>query len=131
MIITYTPKHQAPFYLPLQLSSYPAFINVNDKIDTLIGLFYGMVIGLFLYHLFLFILTREKVQILYIFYVINTLLFFAAEQGSLFRFWPTATTLNNFSIYTFAFLVLVQRVYLLQFTLIPKKAHTYITFLNG
>ncbi|MBP8020480.1 MAG: response regulator, partial [Agitococcus sp.] len=91
--------------LPLQLSSYPAFINVNDKIDTLIGLFYGMVIGLFLYHLFLFILTREKVQLLYIFYVMNTLLFFAAEQGSLFRFWPTATTLNNFSIYTFAFLV--------------------------
>ncbi len=98
-------KTSSTFYLPLQLSSYPEFINVNDKIDTLIGLFYGMVIGLFLYHLFLFILTREKVQLLYIFYVMNTLLFFAAEQGSLFRFWPTATTLNNFSIYTFAFLV--------------------------
>lgn len=98
-------KTTSTFYLPLQLSSYPEFINVNDKKDTLIGLFYGMVIGLFLYHLFLYIMTREKVQILYVFYVMNTLLFFAAEQGSLFRFWPTATTLNNFSIYTFAFLV--------------------------
>ena len=98
-------KTSSTFYLPLQLSSYPNFINKNNKLDSLIGVFYGMAIGLFLYHLFLFILTREKVQLLYIFYVMNTLLFFAAEQGSLFRFWPTATTLNNFSIYTFAFLV--------------------------
>ncbi len=98
-------KTSSTYYLPLQLSSYPEFINNSNKLDSLIGLIYGIVIGLFLYHLFLFIITREKVQLLYIFYVMNTLFFFAAEQGSLFRFWPNATALNNYSIYTLAFLV--------------------------
>ena len=120
------------YYLPLYLSNSSDFINNSNKLDSLVSLIYGVVIGLFLYHLFLFVLTREKVQLLYIFYVMNTLLFFAAEQGSLFRFWPNATALNNYSIYTLAFLVfssacLFTRTYLN--TKESPRLHTFLKWL--
>ncbi|PTQ87987.1 hybrid sensor histidine kinase/response regulator [Agitococcus lubricus] len=94
------------YYLPLRLSSFPMFIKTDTREDTLIGICYGIVIGLCCYHFLLLILTKEKVQLIYIGYVLCTLLFFATEQGSLYQFWPTATTWNNYSVYSFSFLSL-------------------------
>lgn len=94
------------FYLPLTISTYPDFLNHGRLYDNLVNVSYGIVIGLFLYHLFLFFLTKEKVQLFYILYIFCTLLFFAAQQGSLFQFWPTAIAWNNLSVYTFSFLSL-------------------------
>ncbi|MFO1390961.1 MAG: ATP-binding protein [Agitococcus sp.] len=91
------------FYLAPKIKSYPQFIRTSQQINMLIFMTYGIVIGLFLYHLFLVFLTKEKVQLLYILYVGFTLLFFAAEQGSLFQLWPNSPNWNNFSVYSFAF----------------------------
>jgi hypothetical protein len=99
-------KTTSTYYLPLQLSTYPIFINNSNKLDSLIGLIYGIVIGLFLYHFLLFLLTREKVQLLYFYYVLSTLLFFASSQGSLFQFWPNSPQLNNKMVDTFSFLTM-------------------------
>jgi signal transduction histidine kinase/ActR/RegA family two-component response regulator len=94
------------FYLPLTISTYHDFLNHRQFYDNLVNVSYGVVIGLFLYHLFLFFLTKEKVQFFYILYIFCTLLFFAAQQGSLFQFWPNASSWNNLSVYTFSFLAL-------------------------
>lgn len=94
------------FYLPIKINSYSHFIKSSQKINTLISITYGIVIGLFLYHLFLVFLTKEKVQLLYILYVGCTFLFFAAEQGSLFQLWPNSPNWNNLSVYSFAFFAL-------------------------
>jgi hypothetical protein len=94
------------FYLPLRLSQYNYFSSHNNSHDSLISLIYGVVIGLFLYHFLLFLLTREKVQLLYFYYVLSTLLFFASSQGSLFQFWPNSPQLNNKMVDTFSFLTM-------------------------
>ncbi|TQC97831.1 response regulator [Moraxellaceae bacterium AER2_44_116] len=94
------------FYLPLRLSQYNYFSSQNNRHDSLISLTYGVVIGLFLYHFLLFFLTREKVQLLYFYYVFSTLLFFASSQGSLFQFWPNSPQLNNKMVDTFSFLTM-------------------------
>ncbi|MBL0229259.1 MAG: hypothetical protein IPP76_00115 [Moraxellaceae bacterium] len=94
------------FYLPFQINNYANFISQSQKIETLVSITYGIVIGLFLYHLFLVFLTKEKVQLLYILYVGFTLLFFASEQGSLFQLWPNSPQWNNLSVYSFAFFAL-------------------------
>lgn len=94
------------FYLPFQINNYANFISQSQKIETLVSITYGIVTGLFLYHLFLVFLTKEKVQLLYILYVGFTLLFFASEQGSLFQLWPNSPQWNNLSVYSFAFFAL-------------------------
>lgn len=94
------------FYLPLQVSTYNYFLSSGKQYENILGIGYGVVIGLFFYHLFLLFLTKEKVQFFYILYVGCTLLFFASQQGSLFQFWPHATVWNNLSLYSFSFFAL-------------------------
>lgn len=94
------------FYLPLQICTYNYFLSAGKQYENILGIGYGIVIGLFFYHLFLLFLTKEKVQLFYILYVGCTLLFFASQQGSLFQFWPHATQWNNLSLYSFSFFAL-------------------------
>lgn len=94
------------FYLPLEISTYNYFLTAGKQYQNILGIGYGIVIDLFLYHLFLFFLTKEKVQFFYILYVSCTLLFFASQQGSLFQFWPHAGQWNHLSFYSFCLLAL-------------------------
>jgi len=109
------------FYLPFKINSYPYFVSQSQKLETLVSITYGIVIGLFLYHLFLVFLTKEKVQLLYILYVGFTLLFFASEQGSLFQLWPNHPQWNNLSVYSFAFFALSSGILFSRLFLNTKK----------
>ncbi len=94
------------FYFPLEVSTYNYFLTAGKQYQNILGIGYGIVIGLFFYHLFLFFLTKEKVQFFYILYVACTLLFFASQQGSLFQFWPHFGQWNHLSFYSFCLLAL-------------------------
>lgn len=94
------------FYLPLQISTYHYFLTAGKQYENVLGIGYGVVVGLFFYHLFLLFLTREKVQFFYVLYVGCTLLFFASQQGSLFQFWPNSPQWNHLSFYSFILLAL-------------------------
>ena len=109
------------FYLPLKINTYPAFISQSQHLESLTSIIYGIVIGLFLYHLFLVFLTKEKVQLLYILYVGFTLLFFASEQGSLFKLWPNLPQWNNLSVYSFVFCALSSGILFSRLFLNTKK----------
>lgn len=93
-------------YLPLRLSTPTAFAERIAITDGLIGMVYGVTLGLLLYHLMLWFQTRERVDLAYLGYVSLTLVFFGFEQGSFYRFWPDAPDWNNLALYTASFLVL-------------------------
>lgn len=93
-------------YLPLKISTYNYFVGSGKRFESILDVGYGVVIGLFFYHLFLLFITREKVQLFYIIYIACTLLFFAGQQGALFQFWPHSPLWNNLSFYSVSFFAL-------------------------
>ncbi|HNH44793.1 MAG TPA: 7TM-DISM domain-containing protein [Agitococcus sp.] len=46
------------FYLPLEISTYNYFLTAGKKYENILGIGYGIVVGLFFYHLFLLGLTH-------------------------------------------------------------------------
>ncbi|HEX5277135.1 MAG TPA: 7TM diverse intracellular signaling domain-containing protein [Fluviicoccus sp.] len=93
-------------YLPLRLSDHRVFLETALFTDAVIGMFYGIALGLLLYHLVLWLMNRDRMQAWYLSYVFFTLCFFSMEQGSLFRFWPQASAWNNAFLYSASFLML-------------------------
>lgn len=93
-------------FLPLKLSTLPEYLQLTALTEVIIGLVYGIAIGLLLYHLVLWLLNRNRTQAWYLSYVFFTLCFFAMEQGSLFPLWPMATGWNNAFLYSASFLML-------------------------
>ncbi|RZU47071.1 hypothetical protein EV700_1462 [Fluviicoccus keumensis] len=93
-------------YLPLRLSDSRVFLETAMFTDAVIGLFYGIALGLLFYHLVLWLMNRDRMQAWYLSYVFFTFCFFSMEQGSLFRFWPHAPAWNNAFLYTASFLML-------------------------
>jgi signal transduction histidine kinase/CheY-like chemotaxis protein len=93
-------------YLPLRLSDRRVFVETAMFTDAVIGMFYGIALGLLLYHLVLWLMNRDRMQAWYLSYVFFTFCFFSMEQGSLFRFWPHAPAWNNAFLYSASFLML-------------------------
>lgn len=94
------------FYVPLRLSRELDFAAATGLNEGLIGLIYGIAVGLLLYHLVLWLLSRDRTHGWYLAYVFFTLAFFLFEQGSLFRFWPDWPRWNNLALYSASFLML-------------------------
>ena len=89
----------SPFSLPIFLYSADQFSIENTYQQSVIGLFYGVTIGLLFYNIFLWLSTQERRQVYYIVYLIFGLLYFLHLHGFLFRFWPSSPIFNNYSFY--------------------------------
>jgi serine phosphatase RsbU (regulator of sigma subunit) len=89
--------------LPLKLSSYKTFIS-DDYTDLLLkGFFYGILVFVILFNLFLYITIRDRLYIFYCLYVASLALFLANTDGISYQyFWPDSSWWANHSTITFA-----------------------------
>lgn len=74
--------------IPLFLSGSSDFIEHYINNDWLIGVFYGIGLGLFFYHLVLWLGAREKSSRFYVLHVGAATFYIASVQGIAQRFWP-------------------------------------------
>src|SRR5690606_35893306 len=74
--------------VPLYLSGSSDFIELYINNDWLIGVFYGIGLGLFFYHLVLWLGAREKSSRFYVLHVGTATFYIATVQGIAQRFWP-------------------------------------------
>ncbi|OJJ17069.1 hypothetical protein BKI52_30610 [marine bacterium AO1-C] len=96
---------------PLRIGSYKAFLEDNHQTDFIMGGFYGVVLIMIFYNLFIFITTRQLSYLYYIFYVIFSVLTTSTLKGHALEFlWPNQTILNDwvpiYAIITGIFVVL-------------------------
>lgn len=89
----------SPFAVPLQLYTLDYFIHHQSDYELVLGVFYGVTVGLLFYNLALWWLTRERSQLGYVFFLASCLVYFLWVHGLLFRWWPTATDWNNHGFY--------------------------------
>jgi hypothetical protein len=94
-----------------------AFLNYSLVEYVLLGLYYGIIILMGIYTLFLYINTSEKLYILYLFYLIACTLNSFTEDGLGFQFlWPNYPFINDLLMYTVPLFMLISfSVYSFQF----------------
>ena len=74
--------------VPLTVSGVDAFIEYRVNNDWLVGVFYGVGLGLVLYHLVLWVRARESIYRFYVVHVIGAVSYLACLQGFAQHLWP-------------------------------------------
>ncbi|HET8707352.1 MAG TPA: 7TM diverse intracellular signaling domain-containing protein, partial [Pseudomonadales bacterium] len=97
-------KTTSTMTLPIYISAQHKFIETQINGDWLLGIFYGIALGLALYNLFIFASTRDIDHVLYAAHVLGSLLFFSCIHGVSYRWWPDESEWTNFAPYFFAYL---------------------------
>jgi diguanylate cyclase (GGDEF)-like protein len=81
---------------PLTLWSFPALLSRVYASQLLYGAYWGLILGLFFYNLFLLISIRDMTYCFYLLYVLFFFLFQFAEDGFGYQYlWPAASWWAN------------------------------------
>lgn len=99
-------KTTSSMTVPVSLSGGNSFIEYYINNDWLIGVFYGIGLGLFFYHLVLWLSAREKVSRFYVVHVGAATLYIACLQGVAQRFWFEGVSFPESTAYVSAYVTL-------------------------
>lgn len=94
-------KSTSSMSFPMQLYREDAFVESLHDQMTILGIFYGVVGGLFLYNVFLCLVTREPVYLFYLLFVISSVLFSASLDGNAYRLFPAFVYWQRVSTYVY------------------------------
>jgi len=72
--------------MPMHIGSEKAFLEKNHKVDFFYGIYFGIILVLLLYNLFIYISVREKSYLFYVFYILFVGLSNAAYKGFFFEY---------------------------------------------
>ncbi len=90
-------KSEHTIYLYAMLRSHQRFVEYATHEYFFLTIFYGIILAMFVYNLFLYISLRDKVYLYYLLYVISIGLYSLDRDGMGYQFiWPYAPSLNLF-----------------------------------
>ncbi len=79
----------------------PVLESLMDR-DVIFGLFFGIILVMLFYNLFIYFTTRDRGYLYYVFYIFALALSQASLSGYAFRFlWPSSTWMAQNSVYLF------------------------------
>lgn len=89
-------KSTQPLFFPLKVGTLKSFTTYQHDLDFVQGIYFGFMLLIFIYNLFLFFTIREKLYLFYVSYVCSITLFMAAIFGYSFEYlWPHHPWLNQ------------------------------------
>ena len=89
-------KSDQPLFFPLKVGTLSNFVAYEHDLDFLQGIYFGFMLLIFFYNLFLYFSTREKIYLYYIAYVFSITWFMASVFGYFFEyFWPNTPVVNR------------------------------------
>ncbi|NJO89745.1 MAG: hypothetical protein HC831_12950, partial [Chloroflexia bacterium] len=74
-------RSKTRLFIKARVGSFDALIKKTKTIDTLQGIYAGLVIMVFIYNLFLFYTNRENVYLYYLLHLVNLIVFFLYMSG--------------------------------------------------
>jgi signal transduction histidine kinase len=91
-------KTESSLSAPLTLWRPQRFIEHVDDEQYAVGIYYGVMLIMILYNFFIFLSTKERIYLLYIFYIISFALLQMSLDGLAYQYlWPQSAWLNNHS----------------------------------
>jgi signal transduction histidine kinase len=89
--------------LPLIIGQERLLLSLNYKLDLLAGVYFGIMLVMFFYNLFLFISIRDRSYLFYIIYIAAIALAQATLLGYAFKyFWPSLPYFNHLAVLLFS-----------------------------
>ena len=87
---------EQPLFFLFRVGTLPNFVAFEHDLDFLQGIYFGFMLLIFFYNLFLYFSTRERIYLYYIAYVFSITWFMASVFGYFFEyFWPNTPFLNQ------------------------------------
>lgn len=122
--------------LPLTIGTPKQIFQTNTSFDLYNGIYFGMVLVMLLYNLFVFFSVRDKSYLFYVLYILFVGLTQASDGGYTYRmFWPNSPALANFMVTLFPSLVGTAAIFFMRYFLhTPKyipKADKFFFILTG
>lgn len=95
-------KSNTQLLIPIRIGEVEEVADANMSRDLLMGLYFGIMIVMLLYNLFIFISTKDRSYLYYILYIISVTLVQLNITGFGFKFlWPGAYQFEKLSVYLF------------------------------
>lgn len=89
-------KSKQPLFFPLRVGTLKEFTEYNHNQDYIQGIYFGFMLMIFFYNLFLYFKVRERLYLVYVTYVLSITWFMASIYGYFFEyFWPNAPWINQ------------------------------------
>ena len=89
-------KTESSMQLPVSLYQEAEFLNLTQYNTTGFGIYYGSMLIMIIYNLFIYLTVREKEYLSYVFYVSSILIFIASLNGVSYQFlWPDSVWWND------------------------------------
>ncbi|WP_291721675.1 7TM diverse intracellular signaling domain-containing protein [Bernardetia sp.] len=119
------------FQAPFRIAPLEYYFERDHKVDLSEGIYYGFVIVMALYNLFIFFTVREKGYLFYVFYLISLGLAMAQLRGHLFEFIFFATpTLNRYVPIIHSFVGIFASLFLINFLHTKKNSRVFHIILH-
>lgn len=108
--------------LPLTIGTHKAVFQAKTSTDLYNGIYFGMVLVMLLYNLFIYFSVRDKSYLFYVAYIFFVGLTQASDGGYTYRmFWPRSPGLANFMVTLFPSLVGTAAIFFMRYFLLTKK----------
>jgi two-component system, sensor histidine kinase LadS len=119
--------------LPMYLWKQDSFIQADNKEQSILGFYYGILAFVFVMYFFFYLALREKSFLYYILYVLALILFQLSLDGLAFQYlWPNNVWLGNHAIIIFAgFTILFINMYAKDFLNTHQILPTYDKIFKG
>jgi len=120
-------KTQSSMQMPLTLWSSQRFTEVISREMYGIGIYYGIMLSMILYNLFIYLSVRDQSYLNYVFYILAYILFQMSLNGLAYQYlWPRAVWWGNVAVpallcLTLGFALRFAQTYLSLATHLPKS----------
>ena len=92
-------KSLQPLFFPLRVGKLEAFMEDAHLLDHLQGVYFGFMLLIMLYNLFLYFSTKENIYLYYIAYIFSVTLFMSFIYQTGFEYvWPNLPIINRFAV---------------------------------
>jgi diguanylate cyclase (GGDEF)-like protein len=92
-----------PIRLPVFVIEQTELLQHSVKTELAYGLFFGFLIVMAIYNLFIFLATRELGYLFYVLFTLSSAIFISAEKGFAFQYlWPSSTYWQHQAVGIFA-----------------------------
>ncbi|MFN3529053.1 MAG: 7TM diverse intracellular signaling domain-containing protein [Bacteroidia bacterium] len=96
-------KSREQLIVPITVGHQDALLTNNNRTDIFAGIYFGIMLVMFFYNLFLYLSIRDKAYLFYILYIISIALAQATLLGYSFKyFWPEAIYFNHLAVPLFS-----------------------------
>ncbi len=120
-----------PLVLPLVVGTQAATDQAGDSNIFILGAYFGILLVIFFYNLFLYFSVKDRNYLYYIIYVFLLGMAQLASSGFAFKYcWPNYPGLNNYMVVLFSGLVCIMAIVFAIYFLQIRKYAPRIMFIN-